>query len=205
MRHYLDATLAGDLSHATTPSARVEVLCRYMEIHGQGFYDESVTQLQHALQCAHLARSAGSAGELVAAALLHDLGHFLVDEQSDFRNEDLEHEAAGAEYLEPWMVGAVTEPVRLHVMAKRYLCTIRDHYYQGLSPASQRSFQLQGGPISNEQKEQFEQSPFFEEAILLRQWDDGAKVIGLKVPGLDSYHDCLQQSCRAVSEGESAN
>ncbi|MCY3789629.1 MAG: HD domain-containing protein [Gemmatimonadetes bacterium] len=194
MNTLVDPSLAKDLAQGT-PAQKVDALFAYMERRGQSFYDEIVTQLEHALQCAHQAQQAGADSVQVAAALLHDLGHFLVDEhnqEADFLTEDLLHEEVGAEYLEPFFIDAVTEPVGLHVPAKRYICTVDKSYYQTLSRASKRSFELQGGFMSAEEKAAFEQNLHWESAVQLRKWDDLAKVKDLKTPGLESYRAAVQ-------------
>ena len=182
-----------------TPSQKVDVLLAYLRRRGQSFYDESVTQLEHALQCARQAELAGADPVQVAAALLHDLGHFLVDEhdeQADFLTEDLLHEEVGATYLQPYFIERLTEPVRLHVPAKRYLCTTDAAYYDGLSRASKRSFQLQGGPLSAAEQAEFERNPHAQDAVRLRRWDDLAKVKGLRTPGLRRYREAVQSCLR---------
>lgn len=186
----VDTTLSVSLTQATAPAERVSVLFEYMREKGSSFYDESVTQLAHGLQAANLARESGATREQVVSALLHDIGHFLMDEhdeQSDFLADDWCHEAVGAEYLEPFFDKVITEPIRLHVPAKRYLCTVDAGYHAGLSRASKRSFELQGGVMSDAEKTAFEANPFYETAVLVRRWDDGAKVKDLDVPGLDAY------------------
>ncbi len=186
-----DPKLAAELSKGDS-AQRVDALFAYMEENGQSFYDEEVTQLQHALQAANQARQAGASSVEVAAALLHDLGHFLVDEHGendDFLTEDFFHEEMGAEYLEPFFAAAVTEPVKLHVPAKRYICSTDDGYYNTLSRASKRSLELQGGVMSEEEKAEFEKNVYYESAVRLRKWDDLAKVVGLEVPGLESYRE----------------
>ena len=194
MKNLVDPSLARELAQGA-PTQKVDALFAYMERRGQSFYDEVVTQLEHALQCAHQAQQAGAGSEQVAAALLHDLGHFLVDEHSeeaDFLTEDFLHEKVGAEYLDPFFIDAVTEPVGLHVPAKRYICTVDRSYYQTLSRASKRSFELQGGFMSAEEKAAFEQNPHWESAVQLRKWDDLAKEKDLKTPGLESYRAAVQ-------------
>ena len=182
-----------------TPSQKVDVLLAYLRRRGQSFYDESVTQLEHALQCARQAELAGADPVQVAAALLHDLGHFLVDEhdeQADYLTGDLLHEEVGASYLQPYFIERLTEPVRLHVPAKRYLCTTDAAYYDGLSRASKRSFQLQGGPLSAAEQAEFERNPHAQDAVRLRRWDDLAKVKGLRTPGLRRYREAVQSCLR---------
>ena len=194
----VDPTLASELAGGT-PSQKVDVLLAYLRRRGQSFYDESVTQLEHSLQCARQAELAGADPVQVAAALLHDLGHFLVDEhdeQADFLTEDLLHEEVGATYLQPYFIERLTEPVRLHVPAKRYLCTTDAAYYDGLSRASKRSFQLQGGPLSAAEQAKFERNPHAQDAVRLRRWDDLAKVKGLRTPGLRRYREAVQSCLR---------
>ena len=198
MSALVDPTLAADLARGT-PSQKVDALFAYMLRRGQSFYDESVTQLEHALQCTRQAELAEADPVQVAAALLHDLGHFLVDEhgeQADFLTEDLLHEEVGASYLEPYFIERLTEPVRLHVPAKRYLCTTDTAYYDALSRASKRSFQLQGGPLSAAEQAEFERNPHAQDALRLRRWDDLAKVEGLRTPGLDRYREAVQSCLR---------
>ena len=198
MSALVDSTLAADLARGT-PSQKVDVLFAYMLRRGQSCYEEAVTQLQHALQCARQAEHAEADPVQVAAALLHDLGHFLVDEHdehADFLTEDLLHEELGASYLQPFFIERLTEPVRLHVPAKRYLCTTDAAYYDGLSGASKRSFQLQGGPLSAAERAEFERNPHAQDALRLRRWDDLAKVEGLRTPGLERYREAVQSCLR---------
>jgi phosphonate degradation associated HDIG domain protein len=161
---------------------------------GQGaYFGEAVTETAHALQCAYLAEQAASDDELVAAALLHDVGHLLHSLPEDIaeRGTDGQHEAGGARFLERYFGPAVVDPVRLHVAAKRYLCAVEPSYVAGLSAASRLSLKLQGGPFTPEEARRFEAEPWFRSAIAVRRWDDGAKVEGLVVPGLDHYRPRL--------------
>lgn len=162
---------------------------------GQGaYFGEAVTETEHALQSAHLAERSGAAAELIVAALLHDIGHLLhgLPEDVAERGIDGRHEVGGAAWLQRHFGPAVVDPVRLHVAAKRYLCAVEPAYHVGLSEASQRSLQLQGGPMSPEEVRRFEQEPRFRAAVAVRRWDDGAKVPGLTVPDLDHYRPCLE-------------
>ena len=194
MNNRIDQTLAERMA-GMTAAEKVATLFAYMERRGQSFYDESVTQLEHACQCANQAQLHSGSGTQVASALLHDIGHFLLDEhnaESDFLEEDQNHEEVGADYLEPFFVEAVTTPIRLHVPAKRYLCTTDTSYYDGLSEASKRSFQVQGGILSDEERAAFERIPHYQDALQLRRWDDLAKVRGLETPGIDTYREIVQ-------------
>ena len=198
MKNSPQATLAEDLAHATNEE-KVATLFDFMVRRGQTFYDESVTQLEHALQCANQARINDAKGTQVASALLHDLGHFLLDEHNEdiaFLADDLNHEAVGADFLEPFFPDAVTTPVRLHVPAKRYLCTTDAEYYDGLSEASKRSLRVQGGVMSDDERSAFERIPHFEDALSLRRWDDLAKVRNLETPGLETYRGVVASCLR---------
>ena len=167
------------------------------------YFGEAVTETEHALQCAHLAEQSGAAPELIAAALLHDVGHLLhgLPEDAAGRGINVRHEEGGAAWLERWFGPAVVDPVRLHVAAKRYLCAVEPDYHAGLSEASRRSLRLQGGPMSPDEVRRFEQEPWFRSAVAVRRWDDAAKVPGLVVPGLDHYRPCLE-TILMKSEGE---
>jgi phosphonate degradation associated HDIG domain protein len=160
--------------------------------HG-AYFGEAVTESEHALQTAALAETSGARPELVAAALLHDIGHLLHGLGEDFadRGIDDRHEDAGAAWLSRHFGPAVADPVRLHVAAKRYLCEVEPGYWAGLSPASRRSLELQGGPFTPGEVRRFEAEPYYKDAVALRRWDDAAKVPGLAVPGLDHYRPVL--------------
>ena len=198
MNNRIDQTLAEQMT-GMTAAEKVATLFDYMERKGQSFYDESVTQLEHACQCANQAQLHDGSTTQVASALLHDMGHFLLDEhnaEGDFLDEDQNHEEVGANYLEPFFPEVVTTPIRLHVPAKRYLCTTDASYYDGLSEASKRSFQLQGGVMSDEEQAAFERIPHYQDALQLRRWDDLAKVKGLEIPAINTYREIVQASLK---------
>jgi phosphonate degradation associated HDIG domain protein len=162
---------------------------------GQGsYFGEAVTETEHALQCAYLAEQSGANSELIAAALLHDVGHLLHDLPEDIaaQGHDARHEEGGAAWLSRHFGPAVVDPVRLHVAAKRYLCAVEPDYLTGLSPASQLSLRLQGGPFTPDEVRRFEQEPWFRSAVAVRRWDDTAKVPGLAVPGLEHFRGHLE-------------
>ena len=163
---------------------------------GSERYSESVSQIEHACQCAALAESAGSSPALVAAALLHDIGHLLaVDDAPPQRAEarDDHHEAVGARWLASRFGVDVSVPVALHVAAKRYLCAIDPEYNAILSPASVHSLQMQGGPMAPEHAAAFESRPGWEDAVALRRWDDGAKDPDITVPPMSTYVPMLRE------------
>jgi [1-hydroxy-2-(trimethylamino)ethyl]phosphonate dioxygenase len=168
--------------------------CRGAESHA----GESVSQLDHAPQTAHLAVRSGAADVLVSAALLHDVGHLLHDGPDDAAaaaaGHDIRHEDLGPTWLAAHLPEPVIEPIRLHVDAKRYLCSTQPGYVERLSPASQRRLAVQGGPMDEDEVLLFERRCWWREALRLRMWDDEAKVPGLVVPPLHTYLPALRRS-----------
>jgi phosphonate degradation associated HDIG domain protein len=158
------------------------------------YFGEAVSQQEHALQAAALAENEGASDALIAAALLHDVGHLIHGQDEDIaaRGLDGRHEEAGHAWLARHFGPAVTEPIKLHVAAKRYLCAVDRDYESRLSPASRRSLELQGGPMRAEETQQLERHKFYREAVRLRCWDDEAKTPGLAVPGLEHYRALLE-------------
>jgi gamma-butyrobetaine dioxygenase len=136
------------------------------------YLGEPVTLIQHMLQAATLAEADGAPRALIAAALLHDVGH--VPSIARDATED-RHADAGAQWLARWLPPSVTEPVRLHVAAKRYLCAVEADYAGRLSEASTRSLAEQGGPMSAAEVKEFEASPYASAAVAVRHWDEAAK------------------------------
>lgn len=175
-----------------TPSFVDEIFATF-ERRGGDLYGESVTQLDHALQCAWLAVEETAPDSLVAAALLHDWGHFFEGrgEAAERDGIDAHHEAHGAALLRPWFGPEVTTPIALHVAAKRHLCAVEPGYYATLSEASKLSLRLQGGPFSPEQARKFAEAPYAQDAIRLRRWDDAGKMAGAVIPPLETYADLL--------------
>jgi phosphonate degradation associated HDIG domain protein len=163
------------------------------------YHGEAVTQLEHALQCAALAERAGQPTAVIGAALLHDIGHLLDDHGEGYldRGCDDRHEELGARFLLRAFGPEVTEPIRLHVPAKRYLCATRADYIAALSPASVRSLEFQGGPMSVLERAEFEAHPHFRAAVVVREYDDAAKVAGLVTPPLAHFRAYLEACLRA--------
>lgn len=162
------------------------------------YFGEAVTQLEHALQTAAMAERRGAAEPLIVAALLHDVGHLLhgLDEHIAERGVDARHEDVADRWLSNHFGPAVTEPVRLHVAAKRYLCAVDPEYLGQLSEASRTSLTLQQGPMSPAEVRLYEQLPWSGDATALRRWDDAAKVPGLSVPGLDHYRPRIERQVK---------
>ncbi len=153
------------------------------------YFGEPVSQLEHALQAAHFAQQEGASDVLIVAALLHDIGHLLDNSPEDIAHQgiDTHHEEVGLVWLEQRFGPEVSQPVHLHVAAKRYLCATDPEYLNDLSPASALSLSLQGGPMSHSEIQEFEQHPFFREAVRLRRWDDKSKVEHFETPPLPAY------------------
>jgi phosphonate degradation associated HDIG domain protein len=174
-----------------------ELLSLYRSKGCRAYEGEGVTQLEHALQSAHLAEQSGASAELVCAALLHDIGHLLNDrgETPTLRGIDDLHQYAALPFLRPYFPESVLGPIRLHVDAKRYLCATRPGYYEKLSEDSKRSLKLQGGVFSAEEAERFIAQPHAPQAVQVRLWDDAAKVVGASTPDIAQYEPALR-ACR---------
>jgi gamma-butyrobetaine dioxygenase len=158
------------------------------------YFGEGVSQQEHALQAAWLAEQSKAAPALVVAALLHDIGHLIHGLPEDIADQGIDghHEAAGAAWLGKHFGPEVTEPIRMHVDAKRYLCYTDASYRARLSTASLQSLALQGGPTSPAEARALESNPLFPDAVLLRRWDDAAKIPGLLVPDIDHYRNLIE-------------
>jgi phosphonate degradation associated HDIG domain protein len=158
------------------------------DIHYSG---EGVSQLEHALQTATLALEAQASTELVTAALLHDIGHLLnkKGETPSAHGIDDQHQFFAAHFLKEFFSASVCSPIRLHVDAKRALCALDHHYYEQLSDDSKRSLTLQGGVFNESQLEIFLNTPYSQDAIQLRRWDDMAKTPGKKTLSLHYFLD----------------
>ena len=162
------------------------------------YHGEQVSQAEHALQAAALAVSEGAPDHLIVAALLHDIGHLLEGQDEDLatRGRDGQHEKLGSAWLTRHFSTEVTEPIRLHVAAKRYLCAVDPTYLARLSPASRLSLSLQGGLMKPEECAEFESNPHHQNAVRLRRWDDTAKTRGLIVPILEEYRERLEAALK---------
>lgn len=158
-------------------------------------YGEDVSQIAHALQCAAHAEASGATDALVAAALLHDVGHLLAGTRAPGWRDDVDddrHEATGARALAALFGPPVAAPVALHVMAKRWRCAAEPAYAEGLSDASRASLVAQGGPLEPPERARFEAHPSFDDAVSLRGWDDLAKdPTATSARSIDDYADLL--------------
>jgi phosphonate degradation associated HDIG domain protein len=176
-------------------SVSAEILAIF---HSRGlakYFGENVSITEHALQAAYFAQASGAPPALIVAALLHDIGHLLEDVPNDIADwtADAQHEQIGGHWLAKRFGPEVSEPVRLHVRAKRFLLATDAKYFAKLSPASVITLKLQGGPMEAHEVAKFETERFYKDAVRVRQWDDQGKVAGLKTPELGDYCALIEE------------
>ena len=184
------------MTHAEALAAEIREI---LEIRAEGRYGLcAVSQKQHALQAAWLAERDGHSSAMVTAALLHDVGHMIHDlgEHPAQAGLDDRHEELGQAWLSRHFSAEVSEPVRMHVTAKRYLCATEADYSTKLSADSVRSLELQGGPMSSDEVAEFSRSPHAMAAIQLRRYDEMAKVADLDTPGVIHFLPHVHRSLR---------
>jgi phosphonate degradation associated HDIG domain protein len=171
-----------------------EILAIFQTHGSSAYFGESVSMTEHALQAAYFARTAAATPALIVAALLHDIGHLVDDVPNDIADwsVDAHHEQVGGRWLAKRFGPDVSEPVRLHVPAKRYLLATDPEYFSKLSPASVLTLKLQGGPMTAYEVAGFETERSYKEAVRVRQWDDQGKVAGLKTPELIDYRALIE-------------
>ena len=162
------------------------------------YFGEDVSMTEHALQAAYFAQAAAAPPALIVAALLHDIGHLVENVPDDLAEwtSDAHHEQIGGHWLAQRFRPEVSEPVRLHVPAKRYLLATDDKYFAKLSPASVVTLKLQGGPMTALEVAKFKTERWGSDAVLIRQCDDRGKVAGLKTPGLTEYRPLIEALTR---------
>ena len=189
--------------YPTHQPTTVEILRLFEERGNSEYGGEAVTQEEHALQAAFFAEREGATAALITAALLHDVGHLLhsLPEDAPDRGIDDRHEALGERWLADRFGPEVIDPVAMHVEAKRYLCAADPEYLAILSPPSVQSLALQGGAMSPAETRVFESRVYFRDAVRLRQWDDAAKVVGLKTPPLKHFARYIDEACRPGCRG----
>ena len=183
-------------SNPLTPQTIVPFLADiFVRRGGEEYLGEPVTMAEHMLQGATLAENANLPEIIIVAALLHDIGHF-TSEFGTFRMDDTKdryHEEAGAQVLEAFFPTLVTDCVRYHVAAKRYLCATRPEYFNRLSDASVHSLNLQGGPMSPQETAEFEQNPNLEQIIQVRYLDDAGKHADMETPDFAHFAPMVQR------------
>jgi 2-amino-1-hydroxyethylphosphonate dioxygenase (glycine-forming) len=165
-------------------------------LHGGSEYaGEKVSQLEHMVQAAQLAESGGYDEEVILAAFLHDIGHIAEEATGENEMDDYgikDHEALGAQYLsERGFSPKISKLVASHVQAKRYLTRKDPDYYSQLSEASKRTLEFQGGMMTVEEANTFEKDPLFSEIILMRRWDEQAKIQDKPIPDLNHFHKLI--------------
>lgn len=177
------------MTSATTPLSLAGIGVLFATAGRAQYGGEAVSQREHALQAAWMAERDGADDALVAACLLHDLGHLLFDRADSLlaAGVDDRHQRRVVPLLRPLLPAAVWGPVALHVEAKRYLCHADPHYLAALSAASRASLRLQGGALDAAGARRFLAAPHAAAALRLRHYDDRAKVVGLAVPDFDHY------------------
>ena len=156
------------------------------------YIGEKVTIAEHMIQSAMMAEKSKSKNNLICSSLLHDYGHFILDDPEKLVKEDKDgkHEDIGYEYLKKFFKRDVVEPVKYHVLAKRYLARNKKYYSQ-LSNASKISLKLQGGTLNKKESKDFEKNKFFKDAIKLRKYDETAKKTNVKIKSIDQYENLL--------------
>lgn len=162
------------------------------------YIGEPVSQLEHMSQAAQLALEGGYDDEVVLAAFFHDIGHICVQataEQSMAGYGIKSHEKIGADYLRSkGFPEKIARLIENHVEAKRYLTFKYPPYFENLSEASKKTLEFQGGMMSKHEADRFEADPLFELSILLRKWDEEAKI--MNVPLIDLH--MLKEKCKRV-------
>ena len=159
------------------------------------YIGEKITMTEHMIQSAMLAEKNKSSSSLICASLLHDYGHFILDDPDILINQkkDGMHENVAYKYLKKYFKKNVVEPIKNHVKAKRYLAK-NQKYYKILSPASKASLHLQGGVMNDEEAKEFKKEKFFDESIKLRKFDEAAKKIGVKMKNIHDYKKLLNSN-----------
>tara|TARA_B100000029_G_scaffold433142_1_gene445797 strand:+ start:68 stop:604 length:537 start_codon:yes stop_codon:yes gene_type:complete len=157
------------------------------------YIGEKITIAEHMIQSAMMAEKSKSKNNLVCSCLLHDYGHFILDDPDELvkKNQDGKHEDIGYEYLKKFFRKEVVEPIKNHVLAKRYLARNKK-YYNKLSEASIVSLKLQGGLLNTREAKSFEKDKFFKESIKLRKFDEAAKKVGIKIKNIIEYKNLLK-------------
>ncbi len=173
-------------------SSIVEKIIKNYKTNKSLYIGEKVTMTEHMIQSAMLAEKNKCSSSLVCASLLHDYGHFILDDPNELVNnkEDGKHEYVAHLYLKKYFKKNVVEPIKIHVKAKRYLAR-NQKYYKILSQASKVSLHLQGGVMSEEEAKKFEKERFFHDAIKLRKFDEAAKKTGIKMKNINDYKNLL--------------
>jgi len=157
------------------------------------YIGEKLTISEHMIQSAMLAEKAKCNDNLVCSCLLHDYGHFIIKDPNSLvkNNKDGKHESIGYEYLKKFFNKEIVEPIKYHVLAKRYLA--RDKKYLSfLSVASKISLKLQGGILNSKESKEFKKKKYFKNSVLVRNFDEAAKKTNIKMKSIDNYKSLLK-------------
>ena len=156
------------------------------------YIGEKVTMSQHMIQTAMLAEKAKCDDDLVCSCLLHDYGHFILEDPDELvkLSVDGQHENIGYEYLKSFFKKEIVEPIKYHVLAKRYLAK-KKNYFDLLSEASKTSLKIQGGALNQDESIKFEAQEYFKSSILLRKFDEAAKKTDIKMKSIYDYQKLL--------------
>jgi len=157
------------------------------------YIGEKITISEHMIQSAMLAEKAKSNDDIVCSCLLHDYGHFIIEDPDKLviNEKDGKHENIGYEYLTKFFNKEIVEPIKYHVLAKRYLVRNKK-YFNFLSEASKISLKLQGGPLNNKESKEFEKKKYFKSSVLVRKFDEAAKKTDVKIKSIDDYKSLLK-------------
>ena len=179
-----------------TPQNIIPFLEDIFERFGEEEYlGESVTMAQHMLQGATLAEQEGQDDEIIVATLLHDIGHFTSNLGCFTLEDSMDrgHEEAGAQTIERIFPSIVSDCIRYHVAAKRYLCATSPVYFEYLSEASKHSLKLQGGEMSKTEVTEFEKKTNLDSIITVRYFDDLGKSPDMLTPPLGHFFPTVKR------------
>jgi predicted HD phosphohydrolase len=156
------------------------------------YIGEGLTMSEHMIQTAMLAEKNKCSGDLICSSLLHDYGHFVLEDPNQLVSDHIDgnHEKIGANYLKEYFSNEIIEPILFHVDAKKYLARNKK-YFDDLSEASKISLKLQGGIMSDNEAKKFEKNKNYKNAIKLRSFDEGAKKQNIKIKNIKDYKELL--------------
>ena len=170
----------------------IEKIIKKYQTNKDFYLGEKVTIAEHMIQTAMLAEKNNSPQSLICACLLHDIGHFIIKDPDQLvsKSVDGKHEDIAFNFLKNYFKPEVTEPIKLHVNAKRYLCREKS-YYNLLSKASKVSLELQGGKMNNDEAQKFILLKHHKDAITLRKYDDEGKIPNMKIKNINDYKELI--------------